>query len=269
MPPLKSISPMATDPPTLSPLPPPIQHSTIISRVLTFDEMEGDYDQQTSSYPRVENTSSLDHCPDDDTAMEDVAEISDVTASDDHVDIELALRNANLDGCKDVLPTLCLSEDDEDDGGHEKQSNTRLFEHLNITRVVFGQASSGRDSTHLECSGQGGWDLHAQHEGNMSLDVVDYKMDVYEAAMCDPSDGGANAFFQLEHSSTTANVPRDKVSLFFPFFPNEISSMSSIFLPLPLFDTLVFLICIVSMTCIAHHQELVLWMCQHRVPCVC
>jgi hypothetical protein len=26
----------------------------------------------------------------------------------------------------------------------------------------------------------------------MSLDVVDYEMDVYEAAMCDPSDGGTD-----------------------------------------------------------------------------
>jgi hypothetical protein len=38
--------------------------------------------------------------------MEDVAEISGVAASDDHVDIEFALRNANLDGYKDALPSL-------------------------------------------------------------------------------------------------------------------------------------------------------------------
>jgi hypothetical protein len=54
----------------------------------------------------------------------------------------------------------------------------------------------------------------------MSLDTVDYKMDVYEAALCDPSDGGADAFFRLEHSSTAASVSRDKVHLFFPFFHN-------------------------------------------------
>jgi hypothetical protein len=36
---------MATDPPTLSPLPPPIQRSPIVNRVLTFDEMEGVHDQ--------------------------------------------------------------------------------------------------------------------------------------------------------------------------------------------------------------------------------
>jgi hypothetical protein len=120
VPPLKSISLMATDPPTLSPLPPPIQHSPIVGRVLTFDEMEGVHDQQTSSYPRVEVTSSLDRRPNVDTTMEDVVEISGVAASDDHVDIELALRNANLDGCKDGLPSLRSSEDDKDDGGHEK-----------------------------------------------------------------------------------------------------------------------------------------------------
>jgi hypothetical protein len=38
--------------------------------------------------------------------------------------------------------------------------------------------------------------------------------------MCDPSDGGADAFFLLEHLSTAASVPRDKVRLFFPFFHN-------------------------------------------------
>jgi hypothetical protein len=163
--------------------------------VLTFDEMEGVHDQQTSGYPRVEDTSSLGRRPDNDAAMEDVAEISGVAASDDHVDIEFALRNANLDGCKDALPTLCSSEDDEDDGGHEKQSDTRLSQHLNITGVVSGQASLGRDSIHPECSRQGGQDPHVQEEGNMLLDAVDYKMDVYEVAMCDPSDGGTDAFF--------------------------------------------------------------------------
>ena len=54
----------------------------------------------------------------------------------------------------------------------------------------------------------------------MLLDVVDYKMDVYKAAMYDLSNGGTDAFFLLEHSSTTANVPRDKVHFFFPFFDN-------------------------------------------------
>ena len=29
----------------------------------------------------------------------------------------------------------------------------------------------------------------------MLLDAVDYEMDVYKAAMYDPSDGGTNAFF--------------------------------------------------------------------------
>jgi hypothetical protein len=50
----------------------------------------------------------------------------------------------------------------------------------------------------------------------MSLDAMDYEMDVYEAAMCDPSDGGVDAFFLLEHSSTAANVSRNKVRIFLP-----------------------------------------------------
>jgi hypothetical protein len=217
VPPLKSISLMATDPPTLSPFAHPIQRSPVVGRVLTFDEIEGVHNQQTSGYPRVEDTSSLNRRLDVDTAMEDVAEISGVAASNDHVDIELALRNTNLDGCKDALPSLRSFEDDEDDGGHEKQSDVRWPTHLNITGVVSGQVSPGRDPTHPECSKQGGQDPHAEEEGNMSLDAVDYEMDVYEAAMCNPSDGGVDAFFLLEHSGTSPIIPCDKVRLFFPF----------------------------------------------------
>jgi hypothetical protein len=53
VPPLKSISLMATDPPTLSPLPPPNERFPIAGRVLTFDEMEGVHDQQISGYSRT------------------------------------------------------------------------------------------------------------------------------------------------------------------------------------------------------------------------
>jgi hypothetical protein len=47
----------------------------------------------------------------------------------------------------------------------------------------------------------------------MTPNAVDYEMDVYKATMCHPSNGGADAFFRLEHSSTTASIPRDKVRL--------------------------------------------------------
>jgi hypothetical protein len=218
--PLKSISLLAADPPTLSPFAPSIQSSPLVGRVLTFDEIEGVHNQHTSGYPRVEDTSSLDRRPDVDTSMEDVAEISGAAASDDHIDIELVLRNTNLDGCKDALPSLRSSDNDEDDGGHEKQSDVRLPSHLNIAGVVSSQALPRRDPTHPECSKQGGQDSHAEEEGNMSLDAVDYEMDVYEAAMCDPSDGGADAFFRLEHSSSAASGSRDKVRLFVPSFHN-------------------------------------------------
>ena len=54
----------------------------------------------------------------------------------------------------------------------------------------------------------------------MSLDAMDYKMDVFEAVMYNPSDGGTDAFFCLEHLSRAASVPYDKVRLFFLFFHN-------------------------------------------------
>jgi hypothetical protein len=152
VPPLKSISPMVTDPPTLSPLPPPNEHFPIISQVLTFDEMEGVYDQQTSGYPRVADSSIVNHRPNNDAAMEGLAEISSVVAFDDHVDIEFALWNANLDGCKEALPAFHSSDDDEDEGGYDKQFDVPLTYHLNITGMNYGEASCDRDSTPLECS---------------------------------------------------------------------------------------------------------------------
>ena len=123
-----------------------------------------------------------------------------------------------MDGCKDALLLLHLFEDNENDGGLKKQFDICLPIHLNITGIVSCQASSRRDPTHPKYSEQGGQNLHAQEEHNMLLDVVDYEIDVYEAAMCNPSNGGTDAFFCLEHSGKAASVPHDKVYLFFPFF---------------------------------------------------
>ena len=87
--------------------------------------------------------------------MEDVAEISGVATSNNPINIEITLWKASLDGCKDALFLLRSFEVNEDDGGHEKQSDVCLSSHLNITRIVSRQASLGRDPTVLECSGQG------------------------------------------------------------------------------------------------------------------
>ena len=104
--------------------------------------------------------------------------------------------------------------------GMRSNSNVCLSSHLNIIGVVSSQASPRLDPTHPECSGQGGQDLYAQEECSMLLDAVDYEIDDYKAAMCDPSDGGIDVFFRLEHSSRTASVPCNKVYFFFPFFYN-------------------------------------------------
>ena len=186
--------------------------------MLNFDEIEAIHNHQTSSYPRVEDTNSLDCRPNVDTAMEDVAEIPSITASVNLVDIEISFWKASLDGCKDALLLLRLSKDDEDDRVHEKQFDVLVCSHLNITGVDSSQALSRRDPTVPEPFGQSGRDPRMQEEHNISLDTVDYKMDVYEALMCDPSNGGVDAFFRLEHLSRAANVPHNKVSLFFPYF---------------------------------------------------
>ena len=52
--------------------------------------------------------------------MEDVAKISNVATFDNPINIKIALWKANLNGCKDALPSLRSSENDEDDEGHEK-----------------------------------------------------------------------------------------------------------------------------------------------------
>jgi hypothetical protein len=59
----------------------------------------------------------MEHCPDADAAMEDAPLGSGVAEFEDATEIECALRNASIGGCKDALPALLSSDDDEDEGG--------------------------------------------------------------------------------------------------------------------------------------------------------
>jgi hypothetical protein len=51
--------------------------------------------------------------------MDDAPQGFGMARLEDPMGIESTLWNASLDGCKDSLPTLRSSDDDEDDEGHE------------------------------------------------------------------------------------------------------------------------------------------------------
>ena len=93
-----------------------------------------------------------------------MVEISNIVASVNAVDIKLAFWRASLDGCNDAVTSLWSFEDDEDEGGHGKQSDVCVRSHLNIIGVGSGQALSGHDPTVPEPSRQGSKDPHVQEE---------------------------------------------------------------------------------------------------------
>jgi hypothetical protein len=65
----------------------------------------------------------VEHRPDVGVAIEDAPLGSGVAESEDATEIECALWNASIGGCKDVLPALRSSDDDEDEGSQEHQGD--------------------------------------------------------------------------------------------------------------------------------------------------
>ena len=63
---------MHTDPPNLPPSPPANRTSPIVGRALGFDAESDIHRMQLWFYPQVKDTCTVEHCPDIDTAMEDV-----------------------------------------------------------------------------------------------------------------------------------------------------------------------------------------------------
>jgi hypothetical protein len=143
MSPPKSLSPMQTDPPML---PSPDQASPIVSQVLGFDSNSDAKHLQVCTHPRVEDTSTGRQRADNDVAMEDAPEGFNVALPEYATGIESPLRNTSLGGCKDVLPALRSSYDDEDDGSHGCQGDVHMSDHVNIGGVAFGRASRDLDS---------------------------------------------------------------------------------------------------------------------------
>jgi hypothetical protein len=117
--PIKSISLMETDPPNLPPSLHADQASPIVGRALGFDTDSVAHRMQPCVYPRVKDTCIVEHRPAADAAIEDAPLGSGMAESEDATKIECALPNASIGGCKDVLPVLRSSDDDEDEGGQE------------------------------------------------------------------------------------------------------------------------------------------------------
>jgi hypothetical protein len=153
--PLQSISPMQTDPPNLLPSPPADPTSPIVGCALGFGTDNNAHRMQPCVYPRVEDTCTIEHRPDSDAAMEETPLIAGVAESEDATKIECALRNASIGGCKDALPALCFSDDDEDEGGEEHEGDACMSDDLSFGRVGSAGAAHESDANLADCSGQG------------------------------------------------------------------------------------------------------------------
>jgi hypothetical protein len=192
---VQSISPMHIDPPNLPPLPPADRTSSIVGCALSFNANNDIHRMQPCVYSRVEDTCTVEHCPDVDAAMEDVLVGSNTAESEDAAEIECALRNASIGGCKDALPAFRSTNDDEIEGRDEDQVDARMSDDLSFDGVGSARASHESDSNPAECFGQGNEEQHAKMEGDKAVDLLAHDVDPYEDAMRDDADGGFHAFF--------------------------------------------------------------------------
>ena len=113
---------MQTDPSILPASPLPANPSSIVGRVLDFDSMDAAAPLQPCSYPRLEDTCSLDPPVENHNRMVDNPESQGLGTSEDPTGLEAALCNSSLDVCKDVVPRR-VSFDDDDDGGQDRQDS--------------------------------------------------------------------------------------------------------------------------------------------------
>ena len=110
---------MHTDPPNLPPSLPANRTSLIVSHALGFDAENDTHCMQPCVYLQVEDTSTVEHRPNTDAAMEDAPMGSSMVESKDATEIECVLWNASIDGCKDALPTFCSTDNNEDERSGE------------------------------------------------------------------------------------------------------------------------------------------------------
>ena len=178
--PMQSISPMHTNPPNLPPSLPVDWISLIVGHALDFDAENDIHYIQPCVYPRVEDTCTMEHCLDADVAMEDAPKGSNVAESEDATEIECALWNASIGGCKDVLPTFYSTNDDEDEGGGEDQVDAHMFDNLSFGRVGSARALHESDSNLAECFRQDNKKQHIEKEGDEAVDLLAHDVDPYK-----------------------------------------------------------------------------------------
>jgi hypothetical protein len=211
--PVQSISPMQTDPPNLPSSPPADRTSPIVGGALGFDTISDARGIQPCAYPRVEDTCTVEHRPHTDAAMEDAPLGSGMAEFEDATEIECALRNASIGGCKDALPAFRSTDYDEDERGDEDQVDARMSDDLSFGGVGSLGAPHGSDSNPAEYSGQGHEEQHAEMEGDKAVDLLAYDVDPYEDAMRDDSDGRFNAFLPSKSHSVDPNIPHGEVCI--------------------------------------------------------
>jgi hypothetical protein len=249
--PVQSISPMQTDTPNLPSSPPADRTSPIVGRALGFDTISDARGIQPCAYPRVEDTCTVEHRPHTDAAMEDAPLGSGMAESEDATEIECALWNASIGGCKDALPAFHSTDYDEDEGGSEDQVDARMSDDLSFGGVGSPGAPHGSDSNPAECSGQGHEEQHVEMEGDKAVDLLAYDVDPYEDAMRDDSDGGFNAFLPSKSHSVDPNILHSEVCIHLSWlfnFKSVLYFLVNTFCLPRLSVSVVFLIWIVSMT---------------------
>jgi hypothetical protein len=217
---VQSISPMHTDPPNLPPSPPADQTSSIVGCALGFDADNDTHRMQPCVYPQIKDTCTVEHCPNADATMEDALVGSDAAESEDATEIEYALRNASIGGCKDALLAFRSTDDNEDEGGDEDQVDARMSDDLSFGKVGSTGASHEFDSNPTECSGQGNEEQHAEKQdaekqGDKAVDLLAHNVDPYEDAMRDDVDGGFHAFLPSKPQSFDTNIPHSEGCIYF------------------------------------------------------
>ena len=148
-------------------------------------------------------------------AMEDVLEGCDTTKSEDAIEIDYALWNASISGCKDVLPAFCSTNDDEDEGGGEDQVDACMSNNLSFDGVGSARASHESDSNLAVSSREGNEEQHVEKEGDEALDLLAYNINLYEDAMRDDADGRFHAFFCSKPQSFDTNILHNEVCIYF------------------------------------------------------
>ena len=157
----------------------------------------------------------MEHHHDADAAMEDAPLGSSVAEFEDATEIECALWNALIGGCKDALPALHSSDDDEHERGQEHQGDARMFDDFSFSGISFSGTLHESDSNPAECSGQGNEEQHTELESSKAIKLLAHNVDPYKDAVRNDPDGGFHAFLASKLQSFDPNIPHDEVCIYF------------------------------------------------------